>query len=415
MQLYKRGRTWWVDYLGLDGQRRRESTRCTDRKAAEAEGARRERDARDPDSAAIRDETVERSLLRLIARTTNAATKRFYTQKSGHLVALLGGSTPIASLRVDHLDGYLRMRRVAVPAPSEHTIHKEVRTLSTALRLSKRCGLFRGDLLALIPPTSAEYTPRDRWLPLHEVVALIAAYHQDYADHAARVAFAVATGAEWSALDRAQREDLGPELVRVRGTKNAKRDRVVPIVTPWQRDLLAFARSNARGREGTLFAPWLQRSALRSLEVASVRAGIAHATWHDLRRTCAQLLRRGGVSFDSLAPVLGHSSTHVTQSVYARLDPHALADRLRAELGSGAVSPVCQTPSDSSDSLDWLDSVDQRKSREVVGDDGLEPSANGLRVRGLILGLRGKRPKRRARKRATVTPVCRDSAIRRRA
>lgn len=184
MHLYKRGRTWWVDYAGTDGQRRRESTRCTDRKAAEAEGSRRERDARDPDAAAVRDETVERALLRLIDRTLNVATKRFYTQKSGHLVALLGRETPLAQLRANDLDGYLRARRAAVPAPSEHTIHKEVRTLSTALRLSKRCGLYRGDILALIPPTSAQYTPRDRWLPLHEVVALIGSYHQDYADQA---------------------------------------------------------------------------------------------------------------------------------------------------------------------------------------------------------------------------------------
>lgn len=151
-------------------------------------------------------------------------------------------------------------------------------------------------------------------------------------DRAARVAFAVATSAEWSALERAEWDDLGETFVRVRGTKSRLRERVVPVVTPWQKELLAFVRNHAAGQKPKLFAPWAQTTALHTLHAAAKRAGIDPCGWHDLRRSCAQLLRRAGASFDTLAPVLGHSDSKVTQRVYARLDPEGLLQALRAEL-----------------------------------------------------------------------------------
>ncbi|MFO0563836.1 MAG: tyrosine-type recombinase/integrase, partial [Polyangiales bacterium] len=294
---------------------------------------------------------MTRSLERLVASTRNERTRKFYQQKAGHLIALLGGETRLESLRPIHVDDYVRARRTHKVTEkgeryvSEHTIHKELATLRAALRMSTRLGVFKGDARTLIPRHSPEYQPREHWLRVEQVFALIESFHVSQGDHAARVAFAVAVGAEWAALDRAERADVTMEFVRVRGTKSAKRDRVVPVVTDWQRLLLEFALRHAAG-DKLLFARWPQRAAARSLERAARRAALPHTTWHDLRRTFAQLLRRGGAHIEDLAPTLGHANAKVTAAVYARLDAHGLRDRLVASLGT----PVGQSAPNSTQS-----------------------------------------------------------------
>jgi len=73
------------------------------------------------------------------------------------------------------------------------------------------------------------------------------------ADDAARAAFCIATGAELRATARAQCADAGDKLVRLRGTKRKTRERDVPMVTEWQRTLLAYALEHARGNQPALF------------------------------------------------------------------------------------------------------------------------------------------------------------------
>jgi integrase len=170
------------------------------------------------------------------------------------------------------------------------------------------------------------------------------------------------------------------EFVRVRGTKSAKRDRVVPIVTDWQRLLLEFVLRHAAG-DKLLFARWPQRAAARSLERAARRTGLPHTTWHDLRRNFAQLLRRAGAHIEGRAPTLGHANAKVTAAVYARLDAHGLRDRLVASLGT----PVGQSAPSSTRSAHSAHSsqitIPSKFRGEVVGRPGLEPGANGLKVR----------------------------------
>lgn len=401
MRLVKRpdGTCWYVHLRDRDGRRIKRATGCTDRAAAEALGRQWERELADPDTAAIRAETLSVCLTRFVESTRNERTRSFYAQKAGHLLGLLGAETLVADLRPHHVDTYVRTRRThyavepterrAGRLVTEHTIHKELATLRAALNASARLGLYKGDVRALIPRHSAEYEPRSHWLTELEVRRLVESFHVSQADHAARVAFAVAVGAEWAALDRAKREDIGPDYVRVRGTKSAKRDRIVPIVTEWQRALLEFVCTHAAG-DALLFRPWSWRGALLSLERAAARSGIAHTTWHDLRRTFAQLLRRGGVHNEDLAPVLGHANERVTESVYSRLDAPALRDRLLASLGT----PAGQTGRTETDFADTVDAGrfrnPSKSSGETVGRPGLEPGANGLKVRWLPLVLRRK-------------------------
>src|SRR2546422_8620879 len=100
-----------------------------------------------------------------------------------------------------------------------------------------------------------EYVPRKRFLTREELCRLLASQTRD---HAAQVAFMVATSAEWGAVMRARREDVSEDLafVRIRGTKRKTRDRVVPIVTKDQRTLLKYALEHAQGEKGQLFLDW---------------------------------------------------------------------------------------------------------------------------------------------------------------
>ena len=386
MRLWRRDDSgyWYASIRDASGRRVKRSTGYTDRKAAEAIAREWERELADPDAAALRAETVATCLERFVLATRNERTRSFYAQKAGHLVAILGADTRLSDLRPAHLDAYLATRRghyVVEPSEtregkpvSEHTIHKELATLRAALTQSARLGLYKGDARALVPRHSPEYRPREHWLTLSQVHTLIESFHTSVADHAARVAFAVAVGAEWSALDRARREDIGEDFVRVRGTKSETRDRVVPIVLDWQRALLAFVREHATGEGGLLFAPWYWRSALLSLERAAARCGLPHTTWHDLRRTYAQLMRRAGAELEDLAPTLGHANARVTAAVYARLDVEALRVRLAASTGT----PVGQTDRKEAHPSDPSDESRGEKERKSPGKSG---GSSGTRTR----------------------------------
>ena len=90
--------------------------------------------------------------------------------------------------------------------------------------------MFEGDPGAICPHGfTPEYEPRKRFLTREELCMLLASQTKD---HAAQIAFMVATSAEWGAVTRARREDVASDLafVRVRGTKRKTRDRIVPIV-----------------------------------------------------------------------------------------------------------------------------------------------------------------------------------------
>lgn len=336
-RLYKRGNVWWCWYYTLSRKQVCESTRCTDATAAAMYLTQREREAQDPSSAAQKKATLEQALEGLIDERTERTTARtksgseetveFYRQKAGHWLRVFGRNFLIKYLTASDVDKYIKKRREE--DATDNTIHKELVTLRAALRLALRAGIWAGDVAAILPVGfSTGYKPRERWLPLEEIQRITAELQPD---HAARVAFTIATGAEWNATVRALRADITDEFVRVRGTKRETRDRKVPVVTEWQQLFLSFVLDKAEGTT-TLFNHWDHRNSLRSFTSIAKRLGIEPFSWNDLRRSFAQWVRRGGVTFDTLAPVMGHANSKITESVYAKLDDGGVTDRLKAEM-----------------------------------------------------------------------------------
>lgn len=344
-QLYRRKDSpyWWCWYHGRDGVRY-ESTKCADKRAARLYLSQRERDAQDPDACRARDATLRAALDALVEERESQATSEsasrsistaaFYHAKAKRVLAHFGREFALTDVTAEALDEFVGARRASKIADS--TIHKELTTIRAALRIAQRRRLWTGSIEAVLPIVSGESEARTRFLSRLEVDRVLADLTtiDARADRAARVAFAIATSAEWSATTRARREDVSAarDVVRVRGEKRETREREVPIVRPWQGSLLAFALEHADGREGLLFKPWSNSNSNRELGRCARRLGIEAFSWTDLRRTCAQWLRADGVSLELVSAVLGHADTRMVSRVYGRMGVATLADRIRADV-----------------------------------------------------------------------------------
>jgi integrase len=391
MHLRKRKKTWYASVF-VNGEWVEKSTRCSSRDAAERIAREWERQAADPDYAAQAKATLSDALELVVERTQSMvkagkrsdSTVTFYEKKIGHWVRIFeidseGNHRPLqlARFRPADVDAFIDQRRDE--GAGEHTIHKELVTLRLALKLAKRKGWWKGDIGEFIPVGfSPEYTPRQRHLTESEVKKLVAKL---LPYQAARVAFIVATGAEWIATDRALRSDVAADLssVRIRGSKNENRDRTVPIVLETCKAFLTYAM--AHGESGdALFRTWT--NVRRDLIDACEAAGIERCSPNDLRRTFGHWLRNAGVPLELIAPTLGHATTKMAQTVYAKPDAQELAALTKAAVRKVPVS-TGHLPDTERNQVDPSDSVDEAKSdfvQEMVPRGGIEPPTRGFSV-----------------------------------
>jgi integrase len=343
MQIRRRGDKWYLRGT-FSGQRFEVCTGLTDKKAAEAWAREYQRDLADPAAKArraARSTTVEQALELATAhhegehRAGNiaAATLSFYRKKLGVILSTLGTSPDGApALLVDVtaavVDRYIATRRDE--GASQHTIYKELGVLAHTLKLAKRAGLWAGHVAEVMPPRfSPKYEPRTRALSVLEVQQVLAALDPD---RGAWVALAVGGGAELAALERAERGDWreGADLVRVRGTKNDRRDREVPIVLDVCRDLVRFAWRHGAGAGQRLLRPWAKN--WRDLDLCAARIQIEPFSLHSLRHTFATWHLAAGCAWDDVARALGHADTSMLHKIYGHLKPEELRARLAALL-----------------------------------------------------------------------------------
>lgn len=344
----RRGRyyeaTWYVwDALASRRVRRRRSTLSQRKDTAQTIADGWERDDADPAATARATATLGAALKahakHFDARVTSGArsegTQHMHRVKAGHLARVLehGGDPkapraplPLATMTSAHVDAYVARRQTEGAA--QGTIHKELVTLRAALKLARTRGELARAPDEIIPPgLGPGYVPRERWLPEDELRALM---RELTPNRAAVAAFIVATTAEWGAVERARRGDARGDLpaAHVRGTKRKTRDRRVPVVLTWQRQLLAFALAHADGAGGMLFSRW--GNVRRDIAAACVRAGIAPCTPTDLRRTACHYLQASGASERAAASMMGHTSSQMVRKVYGRLGDDEVARHLRA-------------------------------------------------------------------------------------
>lgn len=336
-RLYKRGRTWWVDLRGCGGDR--ESTRCTDKSAAELYARRRERELADPRHQAANATTLHVALERLLAdraaRGRAEGTLDMYGTKASHLVRVLGGETPLAAVDAPAVDRFIAKR--LEEGASRNTLGKELTTLRAALKVAKRRGEYPRDIAEVMPVQwSTGYEPRRRCLRSSEELRRLV--DELRPDRGAHVCFFVATAARESEAMRARRADIDMErgVVHLRGTKTEASDDAVAIVA-WMRPLLEQVLAVRGDIVGPLFRPW--GNCRRELAEACARAGLEPVSPNDLRRTHATWLRASGVDLGLVARQLRHRDTRMVERVYGRLDARTAGAAIAARLGEHA--PGC--------------------------------------------------------------------------
>lgn len=345
MQLRKRGTKWYLRGT-FDGERLEVCTGFEDKKAAEAWAKQWERDRADPDGAARRAAraiTVQQAVDALHAhhlaeaRAGNLTTDTvaYYLRKLGHLVDVFGGDTPLADVDALRVDEYIATRRsqhaTKTTTTSEHTIAKELYVLRVALKHAKRRGWWAGDVEVVVPEFAPRYEPRERCLTPAEVWRVIEAF-KHAPDRQAWVALAAGVGAELSALQSAQRGDWDRDrrVVRVRGSKNDRRDREVPVVLTECRALVTLAFKQGQGLDGALLAPWEKN--WQGLQRAAARAGIEPFSLHSLRHSFGSWHLAAGISWDDTARAMGHADTTMLHRIYGHLTADQLRNRLHAQL-----------------------------------------------------------------------------------
>ncbi|OJX16347.1 MAG: hypothetical protein BGO82_00950 [Devosia sp. 67-54] len=201
---------------------------------------------------------------------------------------------------------------------SDGTILKEINVIRQALNWSKIA-------TARFEAPSAP-PPRDRYLTKVEARALLGGCFQPHVKLFVRLA--LQTAARRSALldltwDRVDFE-RGRIYLVVPGEHNRKRRALsVPINDQLRADLEA-AKAVAQTPFVIEYAGHRVLNIKRGFAAAVRRAGLEDVTPHDLRHTAAVWMAEAGVTFEEIAQYLGHSSTRITFSVYARFSPSHL-------------------------------------------------------------------------------------------
>jgi len=412
-RVYLRGRIWWGWYYDAQGTRHSQSTKCRDKRSAEATVREWERGAADPNYAASNEATFESGLKQMILdrrmKRRAAGTFHMIGVKGGHIIRIFGSATPLnACVGVNGarmVDLYVTTR--LDEGAAHNTVQKELSVLRSVFKVAKRRGEWRGEVATVMPDGfSAEYVPKKTFLTGPQVQRLLPELSPDYA---AQAAFFIAVGPRSAEALRARREDIDLQAgqVWIRGTKTDLSEAFVPIVgAAW--DLLEYALKHARGGEGgAMFGRWsnIRRDLHQACERAQLKLIAEHlpkgVRWaelpekeqqewiarlpfprvspNDLRRTLSTWLRQHGVEPQLIAPVLRHRDSRMVERVYGRMPVDTLGATLRRRVGD--CSAIVANSGGQGRKVRKMRPHDQQKTAGfLVPRDGIEPPTRGFSI-----------------------------------
>jgi integrase len=374
--LFKRGDIYFCWYYA-GGKLIRKSTKCRDRRAAEAALRRFERIAQgapgaaeDAPAYALEDcleDFIREGLFDLADETV-----RFYEEKSGHLRRLLG-ELNVHTLGTTTIKEYIGTR--IAEGAARGTVTHEMTALRRSLRHAHEAGRYFSDPKAIIPKFRSPYVPRDRWLSKEEfrlLMAKLPPHRQLW------VMVAVFTGGRDSEVDTLAWENVdwkGGTLL-LTGTKTTTARRRVPL-----HPLLGAVLQKSRATRGPVVGEWMNVG--RDLPAACKRAGILRCTPNDLRRTHATWLKQDGVDSAVVARLLGHGSTKMVDLVYGRLDEETLRRAVMTLPGSRWEAGGKRVCAESAKSAIPAKPLSVEETLTLVLGPGIEPGTRGFSIRSL--------------------------------
>lgn len=209
-------------------------------------------------------------------------------------------------------------QRKAAPA----TIHTEMGILRSALIHAQRINWLVKAPFIWMPPNGE---PRDRWLSYEEAGRLVGACEQPHLK--LYVMIALHTGGRPSAiLDLTWEQILWDRgLINFNPPGRARTHKGRPLVKMTAELRAALeAASEVKNPDAVHVVSWGRKqvkSVKRAFAAACGRAGLGEVTPKTLRHTAATWMAGSGVPMRQISGMLGHSSTEVTERVYAKHHP----------------------------------------------------------------------------------------------
>jgi len=172
----------------------------------------------------------------------------------------------------------------------------------------------------------AQPAPRDRWLSHDEIDRLLSADAEPHIRLA--ILLMLGTAARLTAALELtwDRVDLDRGWINLRTGEGRRKGRAVVPINPSLRAALVTAKGAALSDHVIEWAGGPVKSIKRGFARTVAAAGLDDVTPHVLRHTAAVHLAAAGISMSKIAQYLGHTSTDVTERVYARFAPDHMKD-----------------------------------------------------------------------------------------
>lgn len=237
------------------------------------------------------------------------------------------GHIPADAVREENCDAYIASRQKL--GRSDGTIWTELGHLRSALRWAERKNLI---VKAPAIKRPQRPPPRDKRMTKDQARAFIAACEKPHVKLFVRLA--LATAARMGALldltwDRVDFEQGVIHLHDPAKGRSNKGRAIVPM-----NDQIAGALREAQAGATTKWViEWgghQVRNVKKGIAATAGRAGMEWVTAHVFRHSAACMMAEAGVPMSEIAQYLGHSSTRITESVYARYSPAYLKTAARA-------------------------------------------------------------------------------------
>lgn len=227
-----------------------------------------------------------------------------------------------SAVTVQECHDYVAARRKQGMADS--TIRTELELLRACLK--RRYG--EGAPTLYVPPASA---PRDRYLTREEVMRLLAFIETPHVR--LFVILAVTTGARMSAILEVKWDQVDMErgTINYRPAGRHQTNKRRPVVPLNSRALEALREAQA-GALTDYVIEWngaRVASVKKAIRMASLRSGV-QCSPHVFRHTAGVWMAEADVPMSKIAQYLGHTSTRVTEAVYARFSPSFMRDASEA-------------------------------------------------------------------------------------
>lgn len=216
------------------------------------------------------------------------------------------------------------------------TIHTELGLLRTALIWAEHEGwLAKAPYIHRPDPGG----PSDRWLTREEAESLKAGCVMPHVRLFVEIALHTAArpGAILDLTWAQVSFDLGRVDFNPPGRSRTRKGRAIVPMTPGARAALKSAHEGRRGDYVVNWAGERVAKIKKGFAEACRRAGLERVTPKTLRHTAATWMAEAGVPMRKISLYLGHTSTEVTERVYAKHSPDYLkdaADALESAQGS---------------------------------------------------------------------------------